>query len=79
MTKKIYETDIKIYTYDVNAQNEKIQNTQQLDSTDMWDELHLFAAPGKVIRQISTGEVLTDHISVGSLDDPNDFEEIDAE
>lgn len=79
MTRKIYTTEVKVYTYDVTAQGQKIQNTQQLDNTDTWDDLHLFADPGKMIRQISTGEVLSDHISVGTFDDPADFEEIDAE
>lgn len=78
MKKVIYRTEVVVHAYEVGANNEKIENTKKLENTDEWDELHIFADEGKVFRRISTGEVLTNHIGVGSNDDPNDFEEIEA-
>jgi len=78
MRKVIYETEIKRYTYSANENNEAISETKALENSDTFTELHIFADDGKVFRRISTGEVLTAHIGVGSNDNVNDFEEIDS-
>lgn len=76
MKKIIYTTEVNTYSYDVD-ENGKIENTKKIESTDIWDELHIFAGDGKIFRRISTGEVLTAHIGIGSEDNVDDFEEIE--
>lgn len=76
MRKVIYETEIKRYSYSANENNEAIAETKALENFDTFTELHIFADEGKVFRRISTGEILTAHIGVGSNDNVNDFEEI---
>lgn len=76
MKKIIYTTEVNVFAFDVDENNNKIESTKRVDNIDTWDELHIFADEGKVFRRISTGEVLTEHIGVGSEDDVNDFEEI---
>ena len=78
MKKVIYTTTVTVTACDADD-NGKLPDTERQERTDTWDELHIFADEGKIFRRISTGEVLTAHIGVGTFDDVNDFEEVYAE
>ncbi len=76
MTVKIIETTIVDYTYDVDENGQKIVDSKVLSNSDVFEVVHIYADDGKVFRRISTNEVLTNHIGIGSNDSIDDFEEI---
>lgn len=64
MTTKIYKYEIAKYIDDVS------------DGVDIIEEVHIFADEGKVFRDIRTGEILTNHLSIGTEDSAANYEEI---
>lgn len=79
MKQVIYETEVKVKTFDADENGEKIESTEEFDSADTFQQVHIFADEGKVFRRISDGEVLTAHIGIGTFDSVDNYEEVDAD
>lgn len=78
MRVEIYEAEVNEYVYDANENGNKIEETKRLNNSDVFSTIHIFAEDGKVFRRISTNEILTNHIGIGSEDTIFDYEEIFA-
>lgn len=46
------------------------------ERTDTFDTVHIFAENGMVFCEKATGDILTNHLSIGTEDDENNYEEI---
>ena len=71
----------KIHNYtesNIMSFDHDIIETKRLNNSDCFTTIHIYADDGKVFKRISTNEVLTNHIGIGSEDSISNYEEIFA-
>lgn len=75
MTIRIYEHQLMTYVYDT-TDGTLIPDSKTLEDSDSFQVVHIFADEGCTFKSRLTGEILTKHISIGTNDNTNNYEEI---
>lgn len=75
MITRIFEHQMTTYSYDTSDGN-KIPESKTLLESDSFQTIHIFADDGYVFKSRLTNEILTNHISIGSSDSIDNYEEV---
>lgn len=75
MTIRVYEHQLMTYVYDT-TDGTLIPDSKTLEDSKSFQVVHIFADEGHVFKSRLTGEVLTKHISIGSNDSVDNYEEV---
>lgn len=75
MKTRIYEHQLMTYVYDTDN-GVLIHESKTLEDSDNFQVVHIFADEGHIFRCKSDGTILTNHISIGSNDSVDNYEEV---